>query len=102
MCPFTVANSEAPAPNLKTSLTSRRRSSVGKQQYNARHSRRFSRQESLVGKSQQQGILETDENALEDSPRNAQTSNIETREESKVQEYQEKQAPIGSTDCSVM
>jgi hypothetical protein len=84
-----------PPPAIKVPRigSARRPSSEKQSNRNRSGSRRYSRQESLLIKSQQQGILETDENV--------QIGTDEAQNEN-TNQLQEDDISAGSTNCSIM
>lgn len=99
---FIVANNELPTPGLKVpTVGSARRLSSEKQTSSNRSSRRYSRQESILIKSQPQNILEIDENIQENGDENIQIITNGTENENTNQK-QEDETLANSTDCSIM
>jgi hypothetical protein len=70
-----------------------RRLSTDKQSSRNRSTRRFSRQESLLIKSQQPNILETNENV---------PTTVDETDNEKISQMLEDETSAGSTDCTVM
>ncbi len=72
-----------------------------KQVSSNRSSRRYSRQESILIKSQKQNILEIDENVEENGDENIQIVTNGTENEN-IDQKQEDDTLANSTDCSIM
>lgn len=99
---FIVANNEIPSPALRVpTMPSLRRLSTEKPQQSTRHSKRFSRQESLVNKSRRFSKQLYDQNIQEDNEDNTQTTSNDVEDENGEQK-QESDKIDGTTDCSIM
>jgi len=95
-----VANNEVTPPStlkVSSSTGSARRLSTEKQSYGNRSSRRFSRQESILIKSQQKNILEIDESVQENGD-----ENIQITTDGAENQKQDDETLVGSTNCSIM
>jgi hypothetical protein len=99
---YIVANNELPAPALKVPrIESARRSPLDKQSSVTRYSRRYSRQESTLVKSQQKNILEIDENIQENQNGDIQTI-TNGADNDNINRKQEDETVASSTNCSIM